>query len=128
MLLFYVYSIHTFPFFVSTTTNLPTQANQQCFFSVVFHTWWDFSSTTAMAKSVCDSASKTPGYAIKVREFAKFAKYNAECKRQGVAFLPLVMEVHGTMSRTVHSAAEMLAEYGATSGAPSPPSKHCRTS
>ena len=33
------------------------------------------------------------------------------------------MEVHGTMSRTVHSAAEMLAEYGATSGAPSPPSK-----
>jgi hypothetical protein len=84
---------------------------------------WDFSSTTAMAKSVCDSASKTPGYAIKVREFAKFAKYNAECKRQGVAFLPLVMEVHGTMSRTVHSAAEMLAEYGATSGAPSPPSK-----
>ncbi len=84
---------------------------------------WDFSSTTAMAKSVCDSASKTPGYAIKVREFAKYAKYNVECKRQGVAFLPLVMEVHGTMSRTVHSAAEMLAEYGATSGAPSPPSK-----
>jgi hypothetical protein len=84
---------------------------------------WDFSSTTAMAQSVCDGASKTPGYAIKVREFAKFAKYNAECKRQGVTFLPLVMEVHGTMSRTVHSAAEMLAEYGATSGAPNPPSK-----
>ncbi len=43
---------------------------------------WDFSTgTTAMAQSVCDGASKTPGYAIKVREFAKFAKYtgNAEC-------------------------------------------------
>jgi hypothetical protein len=58
-----------------------------------------------------------------VREFAKFAKYGAECKRQGVTFLPLVMEAHGTMSRTIHSAAAMLAEYGSESGAPSPPSK-----
>ncbi len=84
---------------------------------------WDFSSTTAMAQSVCDGASKTPGYAINVRKFAKFAKHNAECKLQGVTFLPLVMEVHGTMSRTVHSAAEMLAEYGTTSGVPNPSSK-----
>jgi hypothetical protein len=39
-----------------------------------------------------DGASKTLGYAIKVREFAKFAKCNSECMRQGVTFLTLVME------------------------------------
>ena len=86
--------------------NLLQDGSQQRPADIAFYDL-DPGSTTAadvtfinpLRSDMVEGVSRTPGYALNIREHEKIAKYSAKCQQQHINFLPLVFEPFGGMNK-----------------------------